>query len=78
MNFKSLILSTIGFILIIVIFTMMPKLKKSPLFNSEITYRYEVIVIDSCEYIICTSGEVGMRDNIEIIHKANCKYHEED
>lgn len=39
---------------------------------------YEVIEIDSCEYILVTSQTYGISTYVKsIVHKGNCKYCEE-
>ena len=39
--------------------------------NTDRSYKYRIVVIDSCEYIIFWDE----KPNMAVVHKANCKKH---
>lgn len=49
----------------------------SPRTEKDSVIEYEVIEIDSCEYVLITSRLRDWRNSSSIAHKGNCKYCEE-
>lgn len=49
----------------------------APRTETDSVIEYEVIEIDSCEYVLVESDTYGFYKVASIVHKGNCKYCEE-